>query len=536
LIAAFILGSWHATHNARTESAPPERKALYYVDPMHPAYKSDKPGIAPDCGMQLEPVYAGESADRGSSPQVPGTVKISPQRQQILGMRLGYAERMEGVHNLRITGRVAPDETRIYTVNAALDGWIVEARPNTVGSLVRKNEILASFYSPEFLGSEQAFIYALNAMDRFQSSGSEPSSQIKLTGANIQQYKDTLKNQGMSDLQIAEIARERLLTQKIYLVAPAAGFVLVRSVSHGLRFERGKELYRIADLSHVWILADIFENEESYFRPGAIAKISHVGQNRSLEARASNVLPVFDPATRTLKVRLEVDNPGYLLRPDMFVDVEFPVQVKRALTVPSDAVINTGLKRIVFVDRGNGYFEPRRVETGWNMNGRMEIRDGLTEGDRIIISGNFLVDSESQMQLAAAGLPADYEIDPVCSMGVDPHKANVKKSENNGRFYYFCSDECQSKFNGNPEKYVRYASSAAQKDNRMSGKTAKDLVCGMNVDPSTSGIYREEYRGKTYYFCSEQCRKRFRAHPESYAGTDGKMVLASDMAAAQRLQ
>jgi membrane fusion protein, copper/silver efflux system len=547
LIAAFILGSWYSARNNSSESSSQQRKVLYYVDPMHPNYKSDKPGIAPDCGMQLEPVYADGNLNEENVPRVPGAVKISPEKQQLLGVRMGYAERIEGVHNMRITGRVAPDETRIYTVNAALDGWIVEARPNTVGSLVRKNEILASFYSPEFLGSEQAFIYALNAMDRFQTSGNETSSQIKLTSANIQQYKDTLKNQGMSDFQIENLARERLLTQKIYVVAPAAGFVLVRNVSHGLRFERGKELYRIADLSHVWILADIFENEEGYFRPGANAKVTHVAQGRALEARVSNVLPIFDPSTRTLKVRLEVDNPGYRLRPDMFVDVEFPKPVKHSLTVPSDAVINTGRKQIVFVDRGHGYFEPRRVETGWRMDGRMEIRNGLTEGDRIIISGNFLVDSESQMQLAAAGLPSDYEIDPVCNMGVNPHKASTKSVEYNGHTYYFCSDDCKSRFIANPGKYSGHSSMVARRESedprspekemhdssQISSSMVKDLVCNMEVDPSIPGIRHSEYRGKTYYFCSEQCRKSFEENPQRFFN-GGDKTIATNVAVKTR--
>jgi membrane fusion protein, copper/silver efflux system len=546
LIAVFILGSWQATRNSQDSAPSQGRKILYWVDPMHPAYKSDKPGIAPDCGMQLEPVYAdgGSGADTGKGSLPPGSVQISPEKQQIIGMRVEQAEITKGVHNIRILGRVAPDQTRIYVINAALDGWIVDANPNTVGSLVQKDEILAYFYSPELLGSQQAYIFALNAMDRYQSAGNETSSQIKLTSANIQQYKDTLKNQGMSDRQIEEIRQNRLLTQKIYMVSPAQGFVLVRNVFRGLRFERGAELYRIADLSHVWILADIFENEEKLFRPGATAKISHAASGKSFEARVSSVLPQFDPTTRTLKVRLDVNNPGYMLRPDMFVDVEFPRQIEPTLTVPSEAILNTGLKKLVFVDRGNGYFEPRRIETGWRMSGRVQVTKGLTEGERVVVSGNFLVDSESQMQLAAAGLPNDYEVDPVCGMGVDPNKPNVKKSQRNGRTYYFCSDLCKADFDKNPEKYSQQSAAGGRQESRREqspadnaqkmgskspAKSAKDLVCGMDVDISMPGVLKADYRGKTYYFCSELCKKSFQNNPAKYVRNTSETKATHDM-------
>jgi YHS domain-containing protein len=236
----------------------------------------------------------------------------------------------------------------------------------------------------------------------------------------------------------------------------------------------------------------------------------------------SKVLPQFDPLSRTFKVRVEMDNPGYIFRPDMFVDVELPVNLPDSLTVPGSAVIDTGSRKTVFVDRGNGYFEPRRVETGWRFGDRIEITKGLMEGEQIVVSGNFLVDSESRMKLAAAGLPEDHELDPVCGMGVDPKKAGEKKSVYRGQTYYFCNPDCKAKFDAAPEKYrqknseVRSQKSEGSGKGQAEGKTARDLVCGMDVDATVSGVLKAEYQGKTYYFCNPSCKETFLNNPAKY--------------------
>jgi membrane fusion protein, copper/silver efflux system len=327
-----------------------------------------------------------------------GTVNVPPDKQQLIGMRIGHVEKSAATLTRRLLGRVATDETRLYRLTMAVDGWIQEIFPVTVGSLVEKDKPLLSFYNPEFLGPLQAYFYALGALDRYEESGREPPAQIVLTKATIQQAVDSLKNLGMGDIQIDELKRTRQLTQRVVLRAPATGFVIARNVASGQRLERGTELYRIADLGHVWILVDIFENEAAYFRPGVIARVSLPYQRKSFDARVSDVLPQFDPVSRSLKMRLETENPGYMLRPDMFVDVDLPVRLPPAVTVPVDAVLDSGLRKTVFVDRGNGFFEPRTVETGWSSGGRVEVVRGLDPGERIVIAGIFLIDSESRMR------------------------------------------------------------------------------------------------------------------------------------------
>ena len=340
-------------------------------------------------------------------PATPGSVRIGPEKQRMIGVRVEQVEKRALTQTLRLLGRVAPDETRVYFINATVDGWITKTFPQTTGSLVRKDEVLASFYSPEFLSAGQALLFALASQDRVRSSGLETvaqKDQITIFQVNLQQYKDALRNLGMGELQVAEMIRTRKLSENVHITSPASGFLLSRQVSPGLRFEKGWEFYRIADLSRVWILADVYEGEAEAFRPGVEARVTLPYRREDFTATVSKVLPVFDPTTRTLKVRLETDNPAFHLRPDMFVDVELPVSYPAGIFVPADAVLHAGMRKSVFVLRGSGVFEPREVKTGRCVGRLIEILEGLQEGERIAVSGNFLIDSESKFELAAMGM------------------------------------------------------------------------------------------------------------------------------------
>jgi Cu(I)/Ag(I) efflux system membrane fusion protein len=463
MVCVFVTGIWFGKWDSGSAAHQTGRRILYYIDPMNPAHTSDQPGIAP-CGMKMEPVYADEGASRqmpgGSSPVMsPDTVRVSPEKQQMIGIKTAVVAKAAVIHTIRTVGRVAADEKRIYRLNAAVDGWIKETYSNTTGSLVKKGERLATYYAPDFLAAEQAYIYALSSLDRFQASGNETPAQIALTRVNVKQYIDSLSNLGMSELQIREIAHTRQYTENIYVVAPASGFIIARNVSIGQRFEKGTEWYRIADLGKVWVLADLFRNEVEYVRPGQKVKITIPHRKKEFQSLVSNVLPQFDQNSRTLKVRLELDNPGYVLRPDMFVDVEFPVQLPAAMTVPMDAVVDSGLRKTVFMDRGNGIFEPRQVETGWRLGDRIEITKGLMADERIVVSGIFLIDSESRMKAAAAQVTRAPQRarDPVCGMEVDIAKVKAvgRISEYHNKTYYFCMDECKTSFKQKPEQYVK---------------------------------------------------------------------------------
>jgi YHS domain-containing protein len=260
----------------------------------------------------------------------------------------------------------------------------------------------------------------------------------------------------MSEHQLDEIQRTRQMAKNIEIRAPGAGFILIRNLTLGQRFEKGTELYRIADLSRVWIVVDTYETEASSFIPGMQVRASAPHLRKTFPARVTHVPPSFDTVTRTLRVRLEAKNPGLILRPDMFVDVELPIPLPPAVVVPADAVVDSGVKKLVYVDKGNGVFEPRKVETGWRAGDQVEIVKGLTVGEKIVVSGTFLIDSESRMKAAAEGIYGESSECPVCGMEVDITKAKAAglTSEFQGQTYYFCAAEDKTKFDAQPTKYT----------------------------------------------------------------------------------
>jgi RND family efflux transporter MFP subunit len=396
LITGFALG-YH-----RHESAPNStRRILFYKDPMHPSYRSDKPGIAPDCGMELVPVYANEAASSVASDQkaVAGETEIDPAAQQLYGIRLAKAERNQGRGVIQVFARVVPDDTLIYHVNFGTEGYVKETTDDAVGNFVTKNQRLAVVYSPDFLAAAGGYLAAHErnpAAPNAATGNAVPNSSQE--AASVQARADRLRNLGMSDAQLDEITRTRKLPEDIYVVAPTDGFILSRRISPGMRFERESDLYTIANLSHVWIVAEVFGQDAEAFHPGAeaIATLTDTGQ--SFRAKVSNVLPEVDPGTRTLKVRFEAGNPGYKLRPDMFISISMPVSLHPGISVPAQALLDSGLTKRVFVQRANGSFESRTVETGWQSGDRVQIVKGLREGETVVSSGAFLVDSESRLQ------------------------------------------------------------------------------------------------------------------------------------------
>ena len=517
-----------------------ERRILHYVDPMNPANVSDKPGIAP-CGMPMEPVYGdGESAGTGAA-MLSGTVKITPQKQQIIGVRVGAVERVSETHGLRTLGRIAADENRTYPLVSAADGWMSYIPGSTTGSLVEKDQLMAliRIYSYDFFSWQQRFLTELantgrrrlpatnftgarqpmampsgsphgqtpqpadrpfmdmsssdmetdkappedpqpesspseemptgspqadppqpgtksslgmpfSAMQSKYYSSPQPgmhkpqmprsdkipppekqhSTMPNMSGHTMHDAGETheditdftfireddilyankgrleLLNLGVGQTQLEALARTGKYVKTIEVRSPVTGLVIDRGVFPLQKVDRGTECFRVADLDRVWVLADVFDADAKYIHPGMRARISLPRQNEKIEARVSDVLPEFDPKTRTLKVRLEMDNPDHVFRPEMFVDVEFRIALPEAVTVPADAVLDSGIRKIVFIALDNGYFEPRDVVTGWRFGDRVEIVKGLAPGEKIVISGNFLIDSESRMKLAVAGLMA----------------------------------------------------------------------------------------------------------------------------------
>ncbi len=380
-------------------------KILYYVDPMHPNYRSDRPGTAPDCGMDLVPGYAdrvGRSVASSDS-EVPGVLNIDPSTQSLYGIQLAKVESNSGKTTIRAFGRVAPDETCIFRVNMGVDGYVKETHCDAVGNHVPKNQHHATVYSPEFLAGEGGY---LSANERTPGTPGAPNTNTSSAqnAASAQARADRLRNLGMSDIQIDEMTENRKIPEDVYVVSPTDGFILSRSISPGVRFERQTEFYSIADLSHVWILAEVFGKDAEKFRPGTMAVVTQPDTGEVFHAKVSDQLPEVDSVTRVMKVRLEVNNPSFKLRPDMFVNVEVAVQLPPGLSIPAEAIVDSGLASQVFVQTTVGHFERRIVETGWRSEDRVQIVKGLKEGETVVSDGTFLVDSESRLQAVGGTL------------------------------------------------------------------------------------------------------------------------------------
>jgi Cu(I)/Ag(I) efflux system membrane fusion protein len=465
------------------------RHVLYWVDPMHPDYKSDHPGTAPDCGMSLEPVYAEPvaSAVVPASPLPPGTVGIDPEKQQLFGIRVTAVEKTSAKGNVRVLGRVAPEDTRVYKVDSGTDGFVRETYNDSVGEFVKKDQKLATSYVGDTLAIASGFLAATAGVQGTErKDGSRtlpfPGAVSKQGVSSIQGYTDRLRNLGMSDEQIKQMSENRQLPETVDVVAPVDGFVLSRNITPGQHFDRSMEFYRIADLTRVWIVADIFGTEAHSLRPGTIARVTLSDGGKTFTARVTNFLPQVDPATRTLKLRLEAENPDFALRPDMFVDVELPVAEPAGLAIPVDALIDSGREQRVFVERAKGVFEPREVRVGWRSGDRVEIVHGLAEGERVVTAGTFLVDSESRLKSSVPESPKAPSHD---------HQNITPKS------------------NSEPGLAV-------------SSTKVKDAACGMMIDKAKATadgntITRE---GVIYYFCSESCKRKFSAQPEHYLASN----------------
>ncbi len=416
IAAAFVAGRWHSSKPATAGQGP---KVLYWVDPMHPAYKSDKPGVAPDCGMTLVPVYADAAGlpipARGAAAMPPGTVQINAERQQLIGVRYGTAEYASGTETIRAVGKIAIDETRVSHVHSRTEGWIEKVYADFVGDVVKKGQPMLTIYSPELLATQQEYLLALKARDMmaleiFTGMGGRHST-IHEAAANSGSLVDAARRRlqlwDLSDSQIDEVARTSKPLASVTLYAPVSGYVTARNAFANQKVMPETELYTITDLSRIWVLASVFEYQMPSVHMGQLATVSlpYAG-GRSLEARVSYIQPQVDLATRTMQVRLDLPNPDIALKPEMFVNVELSSPQPRRLVVPAEAVLDTGVKKVVFVDRGNGYFEPRDVTAGERMGDRIQVLSGLRAGERIVISGNFLINSESQLESAAQGMAA----------------------------------------------------------------------------------------------------------------------------------
>ena len=379
-------------------AAQPLPKIPQYRDPKNHQHTSDKPGINPETGNDLEPAYA---EDATAIPA--GVLQVTPERQQLIGLRFGEVSYESSVREFRSVGRVVVDETRTTRVHPRVEGWIERVNADFVGQLITKGQPLLTLYSPELLATQQELLLALQARTIMTKSSLHEARTN--SDALVEAARRRLELWNFDRSQIETVEKSGKPIASVTIFAPASGFITARNAFPGQKIAPDTELYAIADLTRIWVMADVFESDAPAMSLGVQAIVTSSNDPAiRLQARVSYIQPQVDPATRTLKVRLELNNPGYKLKPEMFVDVTFRVIGSNILTVSSEAVLDSGTTQTVFIDRGKGLLEPRHVEIGRRFGDRIEILRGLSKGERIIVSGAFLLNSESQLKSAMAGM------------------------------------------------------------------------------------------------------------------------------------
>lgn len=384
-----------------TGAAPDKGRLLFYRSPMDPSQTSPTPR-KDEMGMDYVPVY--ESDVQGGAPEVKGlaAVTIDTARQQLIGLRTAAAEEGPVGGDLRTLARLAADETRIRKVNVKVEGFVERLYADFLGQPVAKGQPLFSLYSPDFVSAQREYLLALKTQKALAGGSLQQSGGELLEAARRRLLLWDMPPQALAHLeQTGEVQKD------VTLRSPISGVITAKTVVEGARLAPGDTPLEITDLGHLWALADVYETELARVKVGQGADLTlQAVPGRTFRARVAFIDPVLDPKTRTAKVRLVVANPRGELKPDMFGDAVIHAGLRKGLTVPLDAVLDSGTRKVVFVALGDGKFAPREVETGPSAGDRVEIRKGLAAGESVVTGAAFLVDSESSLRAALAQMAA----------------------------------------------------------------------------------------------------------------------------------
>ncbi|MDD5329262.1 MAG: efflux RND transporter periplasmic adaptor subunit [Sulfuricella sp.] len=375
-----------------------ERKILYYRNPMGLPDTSPTPKKDP-MGMDYIAVREGEDA---AEPDSPNQIRIGTEKVQRLGVRTEAAQLRSLDKVVRATGRIEPDERRIYAIAPKFEGYVERLHVNVTGQAVAKGQPLFEVYSPELVSVQREYAIAAQGVQALGAAGGEAQASMRqLAEASLTR----LKNWDVSDEQIKALAKTGAEKRTLTYRSPVGGIVTEKKAVQGMRFMPGDALYQVADLSSVWVVADVFEQDIGLVRQGAKARIRiDAYPGKLFDGVISYVYPTLRAETRTVQVRAELANPGQLLKPGMFAQVELPVAARgNAVTVPVSAVIDSGIRRIVLIQAGEGRFEPREVKLGARSDDYVEVLDGVKDGEPVVVAANFLIDAESNLKAAIAG-------------------------------------------------------------------------------------------------------------------------------------
>ncbi len=380
LIVVSAAGGWWLARSTGAggdeKAATKERRILYWVAPMDPTYRSDKPGKSP-MGMDLIPVYEGEE------PPDKTVVRIDPAVVQNLGVRTAAAERVTLHRRIETVGLVTPDENLLSHLHVRAAGWIERLHVKASGERVKKGQLLLEIYSPDLVDAQVQYIQALGIGQK----------------SLIEAAAERLKALGMSEPQIRRLAKRRKPDEWVRILAPQDGYLVALNVAEGMYVTPATTIMSIADLKRVWVLVDVFEDQAPWVKAGDAAEITLAYlPGRRFAGTVDYVYPTIDPKSRTVKLRLVFANPDEALKPDMYAFATIHASPKaNALVIPREALIRTGRNERVILALGDGRFRPAQVVSGLESGEKIEILEGLEEGERVVTSAQFLIDSEASL-------------------------------------------------------------------------------------------------------------------------------------------
>ena len=505
---------------AEASSRSDQKKIAYYKDPMHPWYTSDKPGKAPDCGMDLVPVYEGESDS--------SSIHIDPVTIQNMGVTTEEAKTRILTKTIRATGKIDYDETKMYSVTTKVMGYVERLYVDYTGQTVRKGQVLMDLYSPELVATQQEFLQAIHYQKQLQNSSIDEAR--KEADELVQSSRQRLLYWDIPENEITALEQRGIPKKTMTIVSPVDGVVTDKMVTQGQNVMSGMTLYKIADVSSVWILADIYQYELPWIKVGQKADIdiSYI-PGKTFTGTVDYIYPYLNMETKTATIRIKVRNlAGAEFKPEMYATVSLfsPTQVKR-VTVPDRAVIHSGERNILVVALGGGYFAPRDVTLGVDADGYVEILQGLREGEEVVTSSQFLIDSESNLKAALNGMRPLAERDSSKpSRQAEPEGqaeagAKVDKPENKKGKHGVWNADPKKMENGEASLAVNASHEAARSD-RLDSNPVRPLidpVCGMEADGSDALSYI--HNGIKYHFCGSDDMEKFKRSPQHYipAGT-----------------
>jgi Cu(I)/Ag(I) efflux system membrane fusion protein len=389
----------HETHKGEQAAQRP----VQYTCPMHPFIIKDKPGACPICGMTLVPVKKTEGEQpKGKEAEMLGHVSLSPTQMVMANVATTEAKAMPLNREINAVGIVQYDQARQAKVTAWVAGRIDRLHVNTVGSYVSRGRPVAEIYSPDLVSAQQEYLLALKSRDQFKNS---PIQSISQGGEGlVASARQRLKLMGVKDEQIAALVKSGEPNTRLPIYTPLSGIVIDKIVQVGQYVNVGDTLFNIADLSTVWVEVEVYENEFPNIKIGQMVDLlSQSYPGKTFRGRVAFIYPFLDPKTRTVKVRVEIPNPGLRLKPDMFVNAKVKVPLGSSIVVPVSAVMDTGQRQVVWVEMKPGMFEPRDVKVGVRSGDNVQILSGLNAGEKVASSGGYLIDSEAQLKGSGGG-------------------------------------------------------------------------------------------------------------------------------------